>query len=165
MTPSHKAAQLQVRVSQAQKRMIRKRAERAGMTMSDWILSSLLPSAQMRFQEIVAELAAAESPGFAFAELLDWITPLPADEFVSAVAEPPAAELDPYWKNYLAATVEHAAMLKQVEAPGWTEDVAPLDEPHFVSTLQSVKLHLLIHSLPAFIARNIFIDSSVGARV
>ena len=38
------------------------------------------------------------------------------------------ADLDPYWMNYLAATVEHAAAMKHAKTPGWTRDVIPLEE-------------------------------------
>ena len=125
----------------------------------------MLPTAQMSFQGLVAEIAASEMPSFAFAELLELIGPMVAEEFESAVSEPPEVELDPYWKNYLAATVEHAAAMKHAKTPGWTRDVTPLEEPVFGSSLESLKLHLLVNSPPAFIKRNIFIDSSVGDRV
>ena len=88
-----------------------------------------------------------------------------ADEYELAVSEPPQVHLDSYWKNYLAATVEHAAAMKHAKTPSWTQDVPPLDKPAFGSTLKSLKLHLLVNSPPAFIQRNIFIDSSVGDRV
>ena len=80
-------------------------------------------------------------------------------------AELPAVALSPYWENYLAATIEHAAARKNVTPPAWTAKVRPLEEPVFGSTLRSLRLHLLINSPPAFCRRNIFIDSSVGGRV
>ena len=135
------------------------------MNMSDWILTKALPTAQTSFQDLLAEIAASKMPTFAFAELLELIGPMGVDEFESAVSEPPAVELDRYWKNYLAATVEHAAAMKRAKVPGWTRDVIPLEEPAFGSSLESLKLHLLVNSPPAFIKRNIFIDSSVGDRV
>lgn len=135
------------------------------MNMSDWILTKAFPTAQMGFQDLLAEIAASASPSFAFAELLELIGPLGADEFESAVSELPEVGLDRYWKNYLAATVEHAAAMKRAKAPSWTRDVIPLEEPAFGSPLESLKLHLLVNSPPAFIKRNIFIDSNVGDRV
>ena len=165
MKRDRKTAQLQVRVSPAQKRAIQKQASKAQMNMSDWILSKLLSTPQMSFQDLLADLASSETPSFAFAELLELLGPMTADDFVRAVAEPPEAELDPYWENYVAATVEHAAAMKHAKSPSWTKDVRPLDEPAFGSSLASLKLHLLVNSPPAFIARNIFIDSNVGDRV
>jgi len=55
--------------------------------------------------------------------------------------------------------------LKNTQPPAWTEDVPPLDEPIFGSSLQSLRLHLLTNSPPAFSRRNIFIDSNIGDRV
>lgn len=165
MREERKTEQLQIRVSRSQKLAIKKQAQKAQMNMSDWILTKAFPTAQMSFQDLLAEIAASEMPSFAFAELLELIGPMGADEFESAVSEFPEVELDPYWKNYLAATVEHAAAMKHAKVPSWTRDVIPLEEPAFGSSLESLKLHLLVNSPPAFIKRNIFIDSSVGDRV
>ncbi|MDJ0869240.1 MAG: hypothetical protein QNK03_24260 [Myxococcota bacterium] len=161
----HKTEQLQIRVSASQKLAIKKQAERAGRTMSEWILSRLLPSPQTAFQELVADLATSDEPSYAVAELLELLGSLNAAEFENAVAELPAAPLSPYWQNYLAATVEQAAATKRARVPSWTREIAPLDEPVFGSSLRSLRLHLLLNSPPAFAQRNIFIDASVGDRV
>ena len=165
MRKQRKTEQLQIRVSPPQKRAIQKQAQIARMNMSDWVLAKLLPSAKFNYRDLLEQIAASEKPSFAFAELLELIGPMSADEFASVVAEAPVVELDPYWKNYLAATIEHAAAMKHARAPSWTRDVIPLAEPVFGSSLESLKLHLLVNSPPAFIARNIFVDSSVGDRV
>jgi hypothetical protein len=41
----------------------------------------------------------------------------------------------------------------------------PLAEPVFASSLQSLRLHLLVLSPAPFRRRNIFIDSTLGARI
>jgi uncharacterized protein (DUF1778 family) len=160
-----KTQQLQIRVTAAQKRLIRLQAERAGTSVSAWVLARLLPSGPQRFQDHAAEIASSEAPGHAFAELLEWLGPLSAREFEQAVAEPPSAPLDPYWRNYLAATVEHGAALKGAAVPTWTREVPPLETPHFGSSLKSLRLHLLVSAPPAFVARNLFIDANLGDRV
>lgn len=165
MKEARKTEQLQIRVSAAQKRVIRERAQRAGMSMSDWILSQVAPPMQAEFQKLLVDLASSDSPSYEFAEILELLGSLGAREFELAVAEPPRVELEPYWECYVAATVEHAASMKHVRAPSWTLDVPPLDEPAFGSTLQSVRWHLLTHSPPAFTRRNIFIDATVGDQV
>lgn len=165
MKKEGKTAQLQIRVSAAQKKAIAQRAREHGMSMSDWVLSRALPSAQTEFETLVAELAASNRPSFVFSELLDLLAGLGSTEFQAAVAKPPAVALSPYWENYLAATIEHAAARMNVTPPAWTAKVRPLEEPAFGSTLRSLRLHLLINSPPAFCRRNIFIDSSVGGRV
>jgi uncharacterized protein (DUF1778 family) len=162
---TRKTEQLQVRVSPLQKLAIKQHAEGAQMSMSEWILHKLFPSSQAVFQSLVEDLAASGQPSYAFAELLDFLAPLSADEYAAAVSEPPRAQLDPYWQNYLAATVEQAAAAKQAKLPGWTRDVAPLDTPVFGSSLESLRLHLLLNSPPPFVERNLFIDASVGDRV
>ncbi len=160
-----KTEHLQIRVSPSQKLAIKQQAERARMSMSEWILARVVPPSRVIFQSGVEELAGSDEPSYAFAELLEALGAMSAEEFESAVAEPPGALLDAYWHNYLTATVEHAAAAKGAKAPSWTRDVPPLDEPVFGSSLESLRLHLLVSSPPAFAARNIFIDASVGGRV
>jgi hypothetical protein len=59
--------------------------------------------------------------------------------------------------------VELAAHQKGVVPPAWVREVPPLDEPHFATPLEG--LRLLRASPVPFKRRNIFIDSSVGDRV
>jgi uncharacterized protein (DUF1778 family) len=165
MRKSPKTEQLQIRVSPSQKLALKRQAKRARTSLSAWILSQLLPSAQVAFQSLVEALAASDQPSYVFAELLDLLGPMSADEFEAAVTESPKTPLDPYWRNYLAATVEQAAAAKHAEVPSWTRDVPPLDEPVFGSSLESLRLHLLVNSPPAFARRNIFIDANVGDRI
>ena len=160
-----KTEQLQVRISASQKLAIQEQAGKAGMSMSEWILNKLLPSSRLAFQDLVQELAASDQRSHVFAELLELLAPMNAEEYEAAVSELPEVQLDPYWQNYLAATVEQAAAEKHAKAPSWTREVAPLDKPVFGSSLESLRLHLLMNSPPAFVQRNIFIDASVGKRV
>jgi len=135
------------------------------MSMSDWVLSKTLPPLSETFQGLLKALSTADKPGYVLAELNELLTQLSTGEFKLAVSEPPQVQLDPYWENYVAATIEQAAAAKSVDAPSWTGDVKPLKEPVFGSSLQSLRLHLLTHSPVAFRSRNIFIDSSIGDRV
>lgn len=164
MRKERKTQQLQIRVSPGQKRILQQRAREAGMSVSDWVLSKAIPSPQREFQELVTALARSEQPDLVFAELLDLLADLDAVSYEAVVAQAPSARLDPYWANYLAATVEHAAAQKKVKPPAWTRNIAPLDEPVFGSSLQSLRTHLLLSSPPAFNRRNLFIDASVGDR-
>lgn len=160
-----KNAQLQIRVSEAQKSALKRQAKRAGMSMSDWVLSRVLPPVSETFQGLLKALAIAEKPGYVLAELNEFLTQLNAGELKLAVSEPPQVQLESYWQNYVAATVEQAAASKRTEAPSWTKDVPPLEKPVFGSSLKSLRLHLLTRSPVAFRSRNIFIDSSIGDRV
>jgi len=160
-----KSTQLQIRVSESQKAALRRQAKRAGMSMSDWVLSRVLPPLSETVQGLLKALSSAEKPGYVLAELNELLTRLTTSEFKLAVSEPPRVQLDPYWSNYVAATIEQAAASKRTEAPAWTEKVQPLEEPVFGSSLKSLRLHLLTQSPVAFRSRNIFIDSSIGDRV
>ncbi len=165
MKKNLKSAQLQIRVSESQKAALKRQAKRAGMSMSDWILSRVLPPLSETFQALLKSLSTAEKPGYVLAELNDLLTQISASEFKLAVSEFPQVNLDPYWRNYVTAMIEQAAVSKRTEPPSWTANVQPLEKPVFGSSLKSLRLHLLTHSPVAFRSRNIFIDASIGDRV
>ena len=85
--------------------------------------------------------------------------------FAETVAVADLNGLSAYLRNYVAAMVEQAADLKRVGSPAWVRDVTPLDAPRFVTPLRSLRMHLLKSAPVPFKRRNIFVDSSVGARV
>jgi uncharacterized protein (DUF1778 family) len=165
MSRSSKHSQLQIRVSKAEKAAIRRAAERAGMDMSAYVLSRVLPAAARAFETAVKALTGPEAPSFALAELNALLSRLTAAELREAVAGRLPVELSPFLANYVAAMVESACAQRGVPLPNWTRAIAPLDEPAFGSPLQRLRLHLLTHSPAPFRRRNIFIDSSLGERV
>ncbi|GEM_PF-5675922 len=78
MRRATKGSQLQLRVSQAEKSAIRRAAQRAGMDMSAYVLSRVLPAPAAAFQAAVAALEGPAEPSFALAEinsLLSGLTP------------------------------------------------------------------------------------------
>ena len=164
MPRTAKSAQLQIRVSPAEKAAIQRAARRAGLDMSAYILARVLPALGGRFQELTAACRDAEGTRFALSELNGWLASLSAGELREAVASPPPP-LTPYLANYVAAMVEYACARQDVAPPEWTRTIAPLPEPVFGSTLTSLRLYLLTHSPAPFRRRNIFIDASVGSRV
>jgi len=160
-----RSAYLQIRVTPAEKRTLRRLAGAAGKDLSSYVLSRALPSNRLRFEETVRALAEDEDHGYALATLNDFLTALAAVELPEAVEHVDLSGLSPFLKNYVAAMVEQAAHLKEVPPPLWIRDVAPLDEPCFATPLKSLRLHLLVSSPVPFKRRNIFIDASLGARV
>ncbi|MEZ4222930.1 MAG: DUF1778 domain-containing protein [Polyangiaceae bacterium] len=164
-----KTAQLQIRVSEEEKEAIREAAGRAGLDLSSFVLSRVLPPPpRNHFVRLVNELARDAAPApqrLALAALNDFLSSLAASEWESAVAMPVAAVLSPMSANYVAAMIETAARMKSLPVPEWVAAVAPLQQPWFASQLKSLRLHLLLHSPPAFRKRNLFVDASVGARV
>lgn len=164
MRAAHKSAQLQIRVSPPQKSAIQRAAVRAGMDMSAYVLSRVLPAAAGQFHDAVAACAGSEA-GFALAELNSLLSAYTAAELREAVAIPTAVPLSPFLANYVAAMVEFACARRDLAPPAWTCAIAPLAEPAFGTALQSLRLHLLTHSPAPFRRRNIFIDATLGDRV
>jgi len=157
--------QLQIRLTPREKTMLKRRARSAGQDVSAYVLSCALPSSTDRFATIIEALKDESNRRFALAELSDALALMAPIEFADAVDPIDVQALSPLLQNYVAAMVEHAARGKGVENPVWTRAVDPLGEPYFATSLTSLRLHLLRTSPTAFRRRNIFIDSSVGARV
>ena len=161
-----KTGQLQIRISAEDKARIQRRAKRAGMNVSEWVLQRLLPPAESEFQELCGELAVRpEARRYSLAHMHDLFARLVPRDFSLAVREPPAVRLPALEANYVAAMIEYAAHDKEVRSPDWVAAVAPLAEPWFGVPEQSLRLYLLTNSPPPFRRRNLFIDSSVGDRV
>ena len=160
-----KTGQLQIRISAKDKARIQRRAKRAGMNVSEWVLQRLLPPVESEFQELCGELAARpESRRYSLAHMHDLFARLKPRDFSLAVRELPAARLPALEANYVAAMIEYAAHDKEVRPPDWVAAVPPLMEPWFETPEQSLRLYLLTNSPPPFRRRNLFIDSSVGDR-
>lgn len=160
-----KSEQLQIRVTARQKAAVKRRAEAAGLDVSAYVLSRVLPESAIRFAEILDGLRRDPERRFALADLHDFLAALAPIEYPEAVAVADLRELAPVWRNYIAAMVEQAAEQKRVPPAGWAREVEPLDEPHFATPLRGLRLHLLRAAPVAFKRRNIFVDAGLGARV
>ena len=159
-----KTQHLQIRVTPDQKADLQRKAAAAGADVSSYVLARLVPDRTNRFVELLAALAVGQHR-FVLAELNDFLTECPPMLFGHAVGEASVAPLVPYLQNYVAAMVEQAAVLKGVSPPEWTRGIAALPEPHFVTPMASLRLHLLRSAPVPFKRRNIFVDSAIGARV
>ncbi len=165
MNRPSKLSQLQLRVSKEEKSAIRRAARRAGMDMSAYVLSRLLPAPAAALQEAITALTGPAAPSFALAEINSLLSGFAAAELRQAVAAAPEAALSPFLANYVAAMTETACNMHGLPVPAWTRRIEALPEPVFGSALPSLRLYLLTHSPAPFRRRNIFIDSSVGERV
>ena len=165
MKPSARSAQLQIRVTPAEKAAIARAARRAGIGMSEYVLAMALPDQTAQWRARLRELVRAGGERIALAGLSNWLAGLGAGELPGAIDAPPPRELSEFHANYVAAMAEHVCVAHGVEAPEWTREVAPMARPVFSSELQSLRLHLLAHSPAAFRRRNIFIDTAVGGQV
>jgi Protein of unknown function (DUF1778) len=164
MKAQPKNSQLQIRVSQTEKTIIQRAAKRAGLDMSTYVLSRLISEHGMRFQECISAAAGPKS-SFGLAELNTLLTKLSSVEIREAVASAPTVLLTPFISNYVAAMVELACARRAIPIPSWTRAVAPLEDPWFANTSNSLRHYLLTVSPAPFRRRNIFIDSSLGSRV
>ncbi len=137
------------------------------MDMSTWVLSRVIPDESERFQALCRALADADAARrrFAFAELADFLRPLPPGAFRVATSHAPRAQLDPVALNYLAGAIELAAERRDQTPPAWTRDVPIPETPVFGSSLNSLRLYLLTRGPVALRRRNIFVDASVDERV
>jgi hypothetical protein len=162
---SRRSAFVQIRVTPEEKATLMGLAASSGQDLSSYILSRSLPPNRLRFEEILRLLRDDADHRFALAELNDMLAGLAPVEFHDAVGTADLSGLSPFLRNYVAAMVEHGSRLKHINPPPWTSSVEPLERPHFASSLRSLRLHLLRASPVPFKRRNIFVDSSVGARV
>ncbi len=160
-----KTEQLQIRLTPQQKALLRRRARAAGLGVSTYVLTLVAPPEPDRWAAILHALESGAEDRYALAELNDFLTGCHPQALSEAVAEPPSSRLSAYLRNYVSAMVEQAAYLKGVTPPGWVRDVSPLDQPHFVTPLPSLRWHLLRSSPVPFKRRNIFVDSGIGDRV
>ncbi|MFO7892437.1 MAG: DUF1778 domain-containing protein [Longimicrobiales bacterium] len=160
-----KSSQLQIRVTPAQKAALKRLAARAGADLSSYVLSRALPPSRARLHEVLDALRGGADRRYALAELNDLLTELTALELPAAVAGADLEGLGPVERNYVAAMVEQASVMKGVEPPAWAGEVEPLAEPYFATSLGSLREHLLRSSPVAFKRRNIFVDATVGDRV
>src|SRR5208282_6919832 len=90
-----KPSQLQIRVSEAQKSAIRSAAERAGMDMTNYVLSRVLSISAREFQEAIRTLTGPAAPSYALADINSLLSRLTAPELRDAVAAAPEVELPP----------------------------------------------------------------------
>ena len=160
-----RSAQLQIRVTTAEKESLKRLARSAGQDLSGYVLARALPPYRLRFEEILASLGEEADHRFALAELNDFLTALAPVELPGAVEHADLTGLSPFVKNYAAAMVEQAAYLKGVPPPAWVRLVTPLEVPYYATSLKSLRLHLLGASPVPFKRRNIFVDAALGDRV
>jgi hypothetical protein len=160
-----KTAQIQLRVTPSEKADLVRQARARGLDLSRFILGSLLPDRRTDFLRLVRSLARTSQPSFVFAEIHDLLASLGRAEFSLVTAVLPHSSLEDVRINQLAAMVETRAAELDVQPPPWTGTVKPLSVPWFATSLLSLRMHLLCNSPPAFRRRNLFVDSTIGARV
>ena len=158
-----KSEQLQIRLTADQKASLKRRARAAGQDVSAYVLSRVLPAADLRFEEIVRALDDPTERRHALAALNDLLVELTPLE-IQGLPGDALASLPEWVRCHVAAMVDRAAVKAGTKAPPWVAEVEPLPAPRFATPLRGLRLHLLRASPVAFRRRNIFVDSSVGDR-
>lgn len=156
---------VQVRVTPEQKAVLRRLAKRANQDLSSYILSRSLPAAGARFDALLRNLRGDSSPRFALAAINDFLSGLLPVQLTEGVEHAELSGLSQFLQNYVAAMVEQACSRNRVVPPPWVCEIQPLVEPYFAEELTSLRPHLLRAAPVAFKRRNLFVDSSIGARV
>ena len=159
-----RTAQLQIRVTPAEKTALARAARRAGLGVSAYVLGKALPAQAAQWEARLNELARSGGDRIALAGLSAWLGGLGAGELAAAVAMRPPA-LSEFHANYVAAMIEQLCDAAGIDAPSWTRDVEPLKHPVFGTELASLRLHLLANSPAPFRRRNLFIDTAAGGHV
>ena len=165
MKPAGRSAQLQIRVTPAEKAQIARAARRAGIGMSEYVLAMALPNQDAQWRDWLRQLVDSGGAKIVLAGLSAWLAGLGARELPGAIEAPPPRELAEFHANYLAAMAELSCSARGVAAPAWTRAVPALARPAFASVLASLRLHLLAHSPAPFRRRNLFVDTTVGGQV
>lgn len=160
-----RTSQLQIRVTVADKRRLKRLATEAGQDVSAYVLSRVLPNVAVEFGAILGRLRSGSNRSHTLAALHDLLAELPAAQFDLATSSADVSRLAAFEANYVAAMVEQAATSKGVLPPPWAGEVPPLNTPYFATSLRSLRLHLLRSAPIAFKRRNLFVDAVVGQRV
>ena len=160
----NKSSQLQIRVTPAQKEMLKRLSAEADMSVSAYVLSRALPSVRRTFERHVEALSGPDDRPRAMGGLIRFLARLPDGPLQEAVAAPPPPSLSPLLANYAAGAVEAEAARRGLQRPAWTADVPPLGEPHFAWDLPALRPHLLRVTSPAFKRRRLFFVPPEGDR-
>lgn len=161
-----KNSQLQIRVSEAQKKSIQQAAGLENRDISSWVLGKLFKSFRVQFLEKINLLFEKPSERkYLLADLADFLTHLDSEGLREVLQTAWFAHQDPFLSNYIAAMLEFCAHQHQIPSGNTLSAIEPLNRPYFGTDLKNLRLYLLQASPPPFRARNIFIDTSLGGRV
>lgn len=157
-----KTQQLQIRVTAAEKALLKKRAAAAGMDLSSYVLRRALNPVEARLDELLHTLAEEREPKVVLAALNRVLADLESAAFREVVEALDVGRLSAFHRNYVAAMVEHRAAQLGIAPPRWTAGVEPETRPWFATELPQLRPYLLQVSPVVFKRRNLFVDATVG---
>jgi Antitoxin ParD len=158
-----KSSQLQIRVSPHQKAVVKALAADLGVSVSEYVLSRILPPTNDELDTRVRNLKAASHRHKYLSDLVLYLSALSSEEFDTAVAVVEFSGLPLLLQNYAAAAVEQEASRRGLSAPSWTQEVDQPLRPHFAWDLRSLRPYLMRVSPPAFKRRNLFVPSPLDS--
>lgn len=157
-----KSSQLQIRVTPEQKTALKDAAERAGMSLSAYVLRQSLPTLPNDLTPIGERIADYRQRPRALGELMRQLVTVPTAQFAEMAESIDPAGHTAVVQNCLAASVEHVSRSRGLEEPAWTRGVRPLERPHFAWELRSLRPYLMRAALPSFKRRGLYIPAPPG---
>jgi hypothetical protein len=158
-----RTSQLQIRVTPAEKAALKRLADASGDSVSGYVLSRVLPSAELELGSLLDALTqTGTNHRVTLAEFQRTLDRLGPVDLTTAVPPPAPGTLSPVLLNCVAAMVESTARRMGSGPPPWVRDVPPLPRPHFGWVLRSLRPHQLRVAPVAFKRRNIFFDPATG---
>jgi len=158
-----RSSQLQIRVTPAEKAALKRLAHATGQSVSNYVLTRVLPREEMLVAELYQSLADSRSdPRRKLVELARILEHISPSDIEARVPEPEPGTLGPVLMNSIAALIESAAHEKGASTPPWVATVPPLPRPHFGWPLRSLRPHQLRVTPVPFKRRNLFFDPAAG---
>jgi len=156
-----KTSQLQIRVSPSQKAALKRLARHRGCSVSELVLSAVLPSVNQEFQRLAQALEEPATRREALSALRAFLGGLgSSEELAAAVAGLDLRDLGPVARNLAAAAVEERFGGFTEDLPSWLRSVPALDRPYFGWRLRSLRPHLMRLTPVAYKRRNLYVDAT-----
>jgi len=137
--------------------MLKRLAAAADLSVSAYVLATVLPSIQAEFNRRANGLRGGSNHASALTDLHHFLSELSPELLAIAVSDADIEELPALLRNYVAASVEEACDRHEIEPPAWVHSVPPLERPDFAWDLRSLRPHLMRVTPLTFKRRNVFI--------
>lgn len=159
-----KSAQLQIRISPAQKAALKRAAAAAGVSVSEFVLAKALPVVDTPLETWADAVRSGAGLLNTLSELELRLTELDDATLSEAIQFLDTAGLSDLQANCVAAAVEREARRRSLPAPAWTAAVRPMARPWFAWRLRSLRPHLMRISPVAYKRRGVYLPSPGDAR-
>ena len=159
-----KTAQLQIRISPAQKAALKRLAAAERLSLSEFVLRKALEAAPTPLTSWSAIVKSGVALPNSLSDLELELRTLDEASFSEAVDAFDTADLSELQANCVAAAVEREASRRGVSPPPWTEAVLPMGRPWFAWRLRSLRPHLMRISPAAYKRRGVYLPAAGDPR-